>query len=158
MRHAFFLITMLALGALAQAQSPIPRANPTASASPAAKRVGKLAHVFLSTSADGTTPSIQFKSDVPKICAIWKGDALRMNDRLRGVWLAEDIGTDSRRDRLIIDAQARAYKRDDDGVFSLGRPREGWPIGKYRFELYVNNHLSDSVTFTIEPGVAIEVH
>ena len=40
----------------------------------------------------------------------------------------------------------------DDGVFSLSKPNDGWPIGKYRFEIYVGDKLATTVKFTVEEG------
>jgi hypothetical protein len=151
------MIAALGANAVGQTDKPAGSAPPMpASASPA-KPKQKPLRVALSTTPDGPATTA-FKSDAPKICAMWKGTALKMGDRLRAVWVAEGIGSDSRQDRLITEGATRAYKPDDDGIFSLARPREGWPNGKYRFELYVNNELADKVHFSIEPGVAIEVH
>ena len=38
----------------------------------------------------------------------------------------------------------------DDGDLSLRKPTKGWPVGKYRFEIYVNDKLVTTTRFTIE--------
>ena len=38
----------------------------------------------------------------------------------------------------------------DDGDFAFSKPTKGWPVGKYRVEIYVNDDLAKTVKFTIE--------
>ena len=115
----------------------------------------KLLHVVVAKSKDGP-PTTKFTSDDLKIYAVWKGDALKTGDHVHAVWIAEAFGSSSK-DVQITDGSVIAYKPDDDGIFSLARPEAGWPAGRYRVEFYVGNHLAETVRFTIEPGVTIEV-
>jgi outer membrane usher protein FimD/PapC len=32
------------------------------------------------------------------------------------------------------------------------KPTKGWPVGKYRLEIYVNDELTNTLDFTIEAG------
>jgi outer membrane usher protein FimD/PapC len=38
----------------------------------------------------------------------------------------------------------------DDGDFNFSKPTNGWPVGKYRVEIYVNDELATKVNFTIK--------
>jgi outer membrane usher protein FimD/PapC len=38
----------------------------------------------------------------------------------------------------------------NDGVFSLSKPTNGWPVGKYHVEIYVNDKLVTKLNFTIK--------
>ncbi len=104
-----------------------------------------------------TTPVSKYSTDTAKLEALWKGSGLKAGDKIRAVWIAEDFGIAEKRNSRITESETTAYKSDDDGAFALGRPKEGWPSGKYRLEIYVNTKLAETVKFTIEPGVTIEV-
>jgi hypothetical protein len=121
------------------------------------KTRSKLLHATLAKNKDGE-PTTKFSADAPKIYAFWKGQALKAGDKIRAVWLAEDVGYARRGDAKITEASVTAYKPDDDGAFALARPKGGWPAGRYRLELYVGDKLAETVKFTIEPDVTVEVH
>src|SRR5437016_1902558 len=123
------------------------------SSSPANK---KLLHAVLAKNKEGK-PATKFFTGSSKIYAFWKGDALTAGDKLHAVWIAEDVGYSALKDSKITEASVTAYKPDDDGIFSLARPSTGWPVGKYRFELYVDDKLAQTLRFTIEPDVMVEV-
>jgi hypothetical protein len=114
-----------------------------------------LLHAFVSARRDGQ-PAKRFLSGNAKIYGLWKGDALKAGDIVRAVWVAESFGYE-RKDVKITEWAVTAYKRDDDGIFSLARPVGGWPIGPYRLEFYVADKLADTVRFTIEQDVTVEV-
>ena len=37
-------------------------------------------------------------------------------------------------------------------MFSLSKPTKGWPVGKYRLEIYVGADLTTTAKFTIKGG------
>lgn len=146
MRRTFILATIAFIAV--HAESGDLAAQPTGK---------KLVHAVLAKE-NTTEPTSTFPSETRKIRALWKGNALKLGDVVGAVWIAEDVGAAALKDREITEATVVAYKPDDDGVFSLVRPKEGWPAGRYRFDIYVNNKLAESLSFTIEPGVTIETH
>jgi hypothetical protein len=124
----------------------------------AAQSIGKkLLHATLAKNREGE-PATKFRADSLKIYTFWKGDALKAGDEVRAVWIAEGIGRTALKDSKITEASTMAYKPDDDGIFSVLRPKGGWPIGNYRCELYVGSKLAETLKFTIESDVAVEVH
>jgi outer membrane usher protein FimD/PapC len=38
----------------------------------------------------------------------------------------------------------------DAGDFNFSKPTKGWPVGKYRVEVYVNDELAATTKFTIK--------
>ena len=38
----------------------------------------------------------------------------------------------------------------DAGDFSFSKPTNGWPVGKYRVEIYVNDQLATAAKLTIK--------
>jgi hypothetical protein len=132
----------------------------TASAEPAASPAGsagasRLIHAVVSAHKEGTSAK-KFLSGTPKIYGLWKGETLKAGDIVRAVWIAESFGY-PQKDVNIAEGESTAYKSDDDGVFSLKRPEGGWPIGRYRLEFYVHGRLAETVRFTIEQDVTVEV-
>ena len=124
----------------------------------AAQSPGKKSlHAFLAAGND-RKPTTSFSSDVPSIYAVWKGEALEAGDKIHSIWIAEDIGDAAPKDSKILEGDAKVYKADEDGAFSLSRPGgKIWPLGKYRVEIYLNGLLAELLKFTIKPGVTIEV-
>ena len=103
-------------------------------------------------------PTTSFSSDVLRIYAFWKGESLAVGDTIQSVWIAEDIGDAGPKDTKILEGKAIVFKSDDEGSFSLSRPRgRVWPVGKYRVEIYIDGGLAEVLKFTITPGVTIEV-
>jgi hypothetical protein len=116
----------------------------------------KLLHATLARDRNGE-PTTTFRSDSAKIYTFWKGNTLKAGDKIRAVWIAEGIGYTALKDAKITEASATAYKPDDNGSFALARPKGGWPAGKYRLELYVGDRLAETLKFTIDSDVTVEV-
>src|SRR3954463_11683604 len=90
-----------------------------------------------------------FLTNTPKIYGRWQGSSLTAGDIIRAVWVAEAFGKEER-DAKITEAEVKAQKASDGGIFSLARPEGGWPIGRYRLELYIDNKLATAVKFKVE--------
>jgi hypothetical protein len=101
-------------------------------------------------------PKTTFLTNTPKIFGRWQGSSLKRGDVVRAIWIAEAFGKEER-DAKITEAQVTADKADDRGVFSLARPEGGWPVGHYRFEIYVQDGLAASVKFKIEEDATVQV-
>jgi hypothetical protein len=144
------LLLILVLASTGRAADPT--ATPKASSS---LKGGKLLHAFVAARKDGE-PTKTFLSGSLKVYGLWKGEALKAGDTVKAVWVAESFGYE-RKDVKITEGRVTAYKRDDDGIFSLARPSGGWPIGSYRLELYVGDKLAETVRFSIEQDVTVEV-
>ena len=109
------------------------------------------------TDSSRDRPKKKFSSDTPKIRAFWRGRHLEGGDRIQVLWLAEDVGVDAPKDSKITEGAVTAYKPDDNGIFALERPKEGWPIGRYRVELYLNGRLMQTEEFDIFKGATIDL-
>jgi hypothetical protein len=123
-------------------------------AAQATKAGEKLLQATLGEKIGGETKT-KFSTDTAKISAFWKGETLKAGDKLRAVWIAEGQG--GLKDATITEGSVIAYKPDDDGIFSLVSPKGGWPVGKYRVEIYVGPKLAETLKFTIEPGVTVDI-
>lgn len=94
-------------------------------------------------------PTTTFSSDTPQIYARWQGHRLRKGAKVRAVWIAENIGDDAPPDYKVDEASAIAESPTTPGVFTLSRPDDGWAIGDYRAEFYVDDVLVETVKLRI---------
>ena len=107
--------------------------------------------VTMSTGPDDD-PTTTFAADTPNIFAFFKTNGVQDGDKLRSVWIAEDVGDAAPPNTKIDEKTLNAEGDTDDGVFSLSKPTKGWPVGKYRLEIYVGDELAKTVKFTIKGG------
>jgi hypothetical protein len=93
--------------------------------------------------------STTFSPDTPQIYARWQGQRLRRGAKVRAVWIAENIGEDFPPDYKADEASAIAESPTAHGAFALSRPEDGWAIGDYRAEFYVDDVLVETVKIKI---------
>jgi hypothetical protein len=98
---------------------------------------------------ENTKPTDTFAADTPKLIAFFKSTGTKSGDKLRGVWIAEDVGSAAPKETKIEESTIAADKDDFFGGFSLSKPTQGWPVGKYRMEIYLGDTLATTVKFTI---------
>jgi hypothetical protein len=94
-------------------------------------------------------PTAIFSSDTAQIYARWQGDHLRKEAKVRAVWIAENIGDDAPPDYKVDEATTIAEGPRSQGAFILSRPDDGWALGDYRAEFYVDDVLVDTVKLKI---------
>jgi hypothetical protein len=103
-----------------------------------------------------TKPAETFAADVPKLYAFFRTSGTKSGDTLRGVWIAEDVGSAAPKETKIDEATLTADEDDFYGAFSLTKPTKGWPSGKYRVEIYADDQLATTVKFTINASKSDE--
>ena len=104
----------------------------------------------VTTASPGGEGTTNFAPDVPELFAMFKTKGAQSGDKLRGVWIAEDVGSAAPADSKIDEKTVTMDGDTDDGDLSLSKPTTGWPVGKYRLEIYVNDKLVTTTRFTIE--------
>jgi len=90
-----------------------------------------------------------FSSNTPQIYARWRGDRLRKGAKVRAVWIAENIGEDFPPDYKVDEATAIVESAAAHGAFTFARPDDGWALGDYRVEVYVDDVLVDTMKLKI---------
>jgi hypothetical protein len=95
-------------------------------------------------------PNDEISADVPKVYARWQGENLKKGDTIRGVWIAEDVGNVAPKNFKIAEASTRADGPRAFGTFTFSKPTKGWPLGKYRIEIYDGDRLAETVKFTVK--------
>jgi hypothetical protein len=94
-------------------------------------------------------PTKTFSSDTPQIYVRWQGQRLRKGGKVKAVWIAENIGEDFPQDYKVDEASATVESQNAHGAFTLARPENGWAIGDYRVEFYVDDILTETVKVKI---------
>lgn len=103
-----------------------------------------------------TQPATTFEADVPKLYAFFRSKGTKKGDKLRAVWIADDVGEAAPKNTKIDEAPLDASQDDFYGAFSLSKPTKGWPAGQYHVEIYVGETLATTAKFTIKAGESKE--
>jgi hypothetical protein len=93
--------------------------------------------------------STTFSSDTLQIYVRWQGQRLRKGGKVKAVWIAENIGEDFPQDYKVDEASATVESQNARGAFTLARPEDGWAIGDYRVQFYVDDVLVDAAKLKI---------
>jgi hypothetical protein len=94
-------------------------------------------------------PSTTFSANAPQICVRWQGQRLRKGGKVKAVWIAEDIGEDFPQDYKVDEASTTAESQNAHGAFTLARPEDGWAVGDYRVEFYIDDVFVDAAKLKI---------
>ncbi len=103
----------------------------------------------LSTGIDDE-PTNSFSPDTPKIHATFKTKGAEDGTKLRALWIAQDVGDEAPANSKIDEKTLTLPGDTDDGDFSLSKPTKGWPVGKYRLEIYADGDLATTLKFTVK--------
>ena len=102
------------------------------------------------TSTPGGEEETSFAPDTPKLFAMFKTKGIKDGDKVRGILIAEDVGDVAPANTKVFEKTLALDEDTDDGDFNFGKPTKGWPVGKYRVEIYVNDELAATTKFTIK--------
>ena len=96
-------------------------------------------------------PTNVFSPDTPMIYCAWKTQGLKAGTNVRGVWIAEDVGNAAKPNFKIDEATfTPPMGVASAGSFALNKPNKGFPVGKYRLEIYLGSTLAKTVPFTVK--------
>ncbi len=65
----------------------------------------------------------------------------------KSVWIAEDVGDAAPPNYQLA---AKSTSGVNEGKFYITSPSNGWPIGKYRLEIYIGDTLAKQIPFSIK--------
>lgn len=97
-------------------------------------------------------PAKSFPPDIPKLYAFFRTSGVEKGQKLRAIWIAEDVGEAAAKETKIDEATLTADEDNYYGAFSLSKPTNGWPPGEYRVDIYAGDKLATTVNFTIQAG------
>jgi len=95
-------------------------------------------------------PSTTFASNTPTLYAIFKTEGAKAGDKIRGVLIAEDVGDVAPANTKVLETILEMEGDTEAGDFTFSKPTNGWPVGKYRLKIYVNDELATTANFTIK--------
>jgi hypothetical protein len=96
-----------------------------------------------------TKPTDTFTADTPQLMVFFLSKGTVKGDKFRMVWIATDVGSAAPPNTTINDSTKVADSDDYGDGDSLSKPTNGWPLGKYRVEVYLNDKLASTSEFTI---------
>lgn len=91
--------------------------------------------------------STEFYTDTPKIVCVWNTAGADPSVPIKSVWIAEDIGDGAPPNYRLAENSASGI---NEGRFYITSPANGWPIGKYRLEIYIGENLAKQIPFTVK--------
>ena len=98
---------------------------------------------------ENTRPATKFSAAAPQLVVFFVGDRVKVGEKVRGVWIGEDVGKVAPKTTKIAEDTVAITAEGQNGAFTLSRPTKGWPVGKYRVELFVNDKLAETVRFEV---------
>ena len=128
--------------------APPPRATPMRAASGTQPRVTR---AEMGTDSTDTFqiigPATEFYSDTPQIVCVWQIAGTDISTPLKSVWIAEDVGDAAPPNYQLA---AKSMSGVNEGKFYVTSPANGWPVGKYRLEIYIGDTLAKKIPFSIK--------
>ena len=118
--------------------------------SAAVAQAGDIKVKAIITSGPGEDAVTIFPPSTPKVFATFKTNGAQDGDKIRAVWIAEDVGSAAPANTKIDEKTVTLDGDTTNGMFSLSEPNKGWPAGQYRVDIYANDELATKVKFTIE--------
>ena len=116
----------------------------------AAARAGDVSVKATMTTDPEDDPTTVFASDTSKIYAIFKTKGAKNGDKARGVLIADDVGDAAPANTKVLDTTITLEGDTEDGDFNFSKPTNGWPVGKYHIDIYVNDELATTAKFTVK--------
>jgi len=95
-----------------------------------------------------------FTKNTPVIYITYEVSNIKPGQHIKGVWIAEETNNvapaNYQIDEKAVVAPTNGKAGDVlVGKFSLSKPPAGWPVGKYRVDIYLEQQLIKSVSFTV---------
>jgi hypothetical protein len=98
-------------------------------------------------------PTTRYTRDAAMLYLYWRTPDGRKDMAVRQAWIAEDVGK-AAPPNTKIDEKTVVMPAPRNGGWTgnatLSRPTNGWPIGRYRVEVYFGDKLVKSLRFSIE--------
>ncbi len=95
-----------------------------------------------------------FTTDTARIYLVCSSDDVKQGQMINSQWIAADTNKVAPPNYKIDEKSLQVPKNLNDNQtfttkFSLSKPNNGWPVGTYHVDIYVDGQLVKSVPFTI---------
>ena len=115
-----------------------------------AVRAGEVKITMVTSAGENGKPTTVFAPDTPEIWATFKIKGAKKGDKLRGEWIADDVGEAAPAKTKIGEKIITMEGDADTGYFTFSKPTKGWPPGKYHLDVYSGDELVATAKFTVE--------
>jgi len=115
----------------------------------AVAKAGEVSATVTMAKGPDDQPTTTFAPNTGIIYALFKTQGAKSGDKIRGVLIAESVGDAAQPNTKVF--ETLLDMQGDDGEFDFSKPTNGWPLGKYRVDIYLNEELVASTKFTVEP-------
>ena len=113
-------------------------------------RAGEVKITVVTSAGEKGKPTTVFTADTPEIWATFKTKGAKKGDKLRGEWIADEVGEVAPPNTKIGEKILALEQDDGGGYFTFSKPTKGWPPGKYHLDIYAGDKLTATVKFTVE--------
>lgn len=113
-------------------------------------RAGDVSATVTMAKGPDDQPTTTFAPNTGIIYALFKTKGAKSGDKIRGVLTAESVSDTAQPNTKVF--ETLLDMQGDDGEFDFSKPTNGWPLGKYRVDIYLNEELVASAKFTVEPA------
>lgn len=115
----------------------------------AGARGGEFSAKVVTSTAPKGAPTATFAIDTPKVFALFKTKGAQKGDKVRSVWIADDVGAAAPAGTKVGEETLTLEGDTEAGEFSVSKPTKGWPAGKYHVDIYANDKVAATAKFTI---------
>ena len=106
--------------------------------------------IAVTTTGADAPASTTFTPDTPAVFALLQMGGVQKGDKLRAVWIADDVGDAAPAHTKIAEKAMTMEGVPNEGRFSCSKPAKNWPAGKYHVDIYANDKLITTAKFTVE--------
>ena len=103
----------------------------------------------LSRDEKGKEATSTFAASTPKIYLHFTDDSATKGEKLKAVWIAESAVGISTKNKKLTEVSETLPGPGAVGSFNLPAANNGFPVGKYRVELFEGSKLARTLKFTI---------
>jgi len=129
-----------------------PDGHSTISPPPAKPRTSSVSVEVTMTTNPRDRATNAFVTTTPMVYAMFKTIGAKHGDKIRAVLIAEDVGDAAPANTKVLETNIDMDGDTDDGDFNFSKPANGWPVGKYRVDVYLNDQLLATAKFTVKPA------
>jgi hypothetical protein len=141
MKRGIYTLLACCLGLLLYASPIVAMADP--------QITGAVMGTTVSADYEIAKPMTEFAVDTPAIRCAWVVEGVDGETTVRAAWIAEDVGSAAPANYKIDEASIK-MSGDGKGSFSLSKPNNGFPVGKYRVEIFLGDKLAKTVRFIVK--------
>jgi len=91
-----------------------------------------------------------FAPDAPKVFTVYRVVVAGSGSKVKAVWFAEKVEGLEAKTKLAENESTFPAKGEYIGSLSCTKPPQGWPIGSYAVQLYLDGSLRKTLAFRVE--------